>query len=686
MVNNIYFDNNKFVFVFKYNPLIIKAIKDNFVSYRFNGEKRIWTVGLSEKDKLPDFANKYGFNIKFKWEKLPTKVGSMHKITIKDDDIFIEFPFDTRIIYEIKNTIKQREFLEEERMWRTGIENISDVASFVDNCKEFYKVSFSTDGNENFKKLVESIISEREKKIDEESKKKTEQLRKRLKTINKYLENYDFPVKPFEHQKECVSIVLANKSFGVFDEQGVGKTYESLIIADILVNKTKAAKKCLIIPLASLKYNWLSEIKNLYPKTKVNLFDTSATKKDIIKNNNVIIKNINKINCDFLIIHYEAVKKHRDKIFEWMGDECLVILDECHKIKNPNAEITKTFIGKTVNEKDEKIGKNKKVFIKGLADKAKYKIPMSGTPIANKPEDSYTVLKILGAEEVKCGYTKFIRRFMRFSEYGTEYVNLNQLRDIVRKYSIRRLKEDCLDLPDKIFQNYFVELEDEQRRIYNKAKYDLALELFKDGEMIEISTEVLIVKMLRLAQISSNPSLIDDNYDYKKAGKYNELREIVNNIIENNRKVVIYSNYRKTIDLMLDMFKEHNPLCIHGGTKVSIRQENVDKFQNDENHKVFCLTSAGGLGITLTRADTLIFVDRDFSVTKYKQTSDRIHRIGQTNNCSIIKMIGRNTIDEYIDKKLEQKMGITDYISGDIDEINKIVITKDEVKEVLGLE
>lgn len=267
--------------------------------------------------------------------------------------------------------------------------------------------------------------------------------------------------------------------------------------------------------------------------------------------------------------------------------------------------------------------------------------------------------------------------------------NLSRLNELIENNCIRREKGDVLSLPEKEYRVVKVEMAEVQKQIYRQLKEELYLEISNiDGEIIVDEIEGILKKLLRLSQVASNPYLIDKSYSETPA-KYLCLDKFVYEIVEKNEKVIIWTSFVDNIHLLKNRYSKFSPLVIYGEVPIKDRALYVDKFQNVEKNKVLIANPmAAREGLTLTRANNAIYLDRNFNLVDYLQSQDRIHRISQEKKCFIYKLICTDTIDEYIERLLEYKHNVAKYIQGDkdsdIDYSMDFLSSKSELLKSLG--
>lgn len=475
----------------------------------------------------------------------------------------------------------------------------------------------------------------------------------------KYNFNYSPKTKPFPHQVEAIEYITNRAIIALFDEQGLGKTK---IVIEALCNnmKQKIIDGALIICKKHLIENWKDEI------------ETHSYLKYIVLRGNANEKGLKFMGySNFYIINYESVigEIERLKMFLKLR-KMAIVLDESHKIKNPDAKTTKATLE--------------------LKDLAKKRIIITGTPIANKPLDLWTQFYFLD-DGILLGdnYGKF-KKIYSINLKGDNLIEqkerFNNLREIVLSNSIRRLKKDVLELPEKIYIDKYVHLERQQKKIYTQLRKELYIEITNiDGEKIIDRSNELLKKLLRLAQIASNPFLIDKAYNETPA-KFPMLDTLIESILEKKEKVIVWSCFVENIRILYKRYKKFGSLILYGDIPIEKRNEVVKEFKNNDKFVILIANPAAAReGLTLTSANNAIYLDRNFNLVDYLQSQDRIHRISQTRECKIYKLIAKNTIDEYIDELIYKKHKLAEYVQGDIDSIeNRQWLTKEKILNILG--
>ncbi len=478
--------------------------------------------------------------------------------------------------------------------------------------------------------------------------------------INKIEFDYTSKTIPMNHQIDVIEYIKRNNIIPLFDEQGLGK---SKMVIDALCSniEKKEIDGSIIVCKKSLLYTWKNEIEKHSHLFPVVLEGTKNRRNRSF----LTFSHFYIVNYESLIQEIEIIKlvlKHKNYA---------VVLDESHKIKNPKAKVTKAILS--------------------LKDLSTKKIIITGTPIANKPEDIWTQFyfldngKLLGDD-----YKTFKKKYstnLRETTVDIYTNNIQELRNIICRNSIRRTK-DILELPDKKYFEVYIKLSPIQQKIYDTAKDNLYYEIKNTAdEIIFKNIDNYLVKLLRLTQIASNPSLIDSSYN-EDPSKFIKLDEILKNIIDKNEKAIIWTSFKKNIRTLKRRYKNFGALIIFGEITIEDRNKSIIKFMESQNYKVLIANPAAAKeGLTLTAANNAIYLDRNFKMDDYLQSQDRIHRISQTKRCNIIKLLAKNTIDEYTDEIIDKKELIAKYSLGDNVKKNtsKTFLSKKDLLEILGV-
>lgn len=422
---------------------------------------------------------------------------------------------------------------------------------------------------------------------------------------------------PMDHQKLAIEKLVANERFILADDMGLGKT-TSTVIASL----ESGSKKILVICPASLKINWYREIQN-YTDRSISIVEGKKWE-----------------SADFVIVNYDIIKNFHDSenvensvIVKENFD--LVIIDEAHYIQNKKAARTQL-----CNDVANKIGK---VWL------------LTGTPLTSRPINYFNLLELVDSP-VAQNWMAYVRRYCDGFQFraGNRKIwnvngssNLEELRDRTQHTILRRLKEEILDLPDKIITPIYLDLKSDTYKALMGEYFDW----YRNNEESK-SLALQFSKLMKVRQIISQE-------------KIKNTIEIANSSIDQEKKVIIFTNFTDTLNQFVDYFKKD---CVYldGSCSKNQRQEAVDRFQNDDKVKVFVGNlKAAGVGITLTAAEVVIMNDLSFVPSDHSQAEDRAYRIGQNKGVSIYYPIFENTIEGKIYDILSRKKNIFETVMGD---------------------
>ena len=447
--------------------------------------------------------------------------------------------------------------------------------------------------------------------------------------------------------------VLDKYNFGgiLADEMGLGKTIQ--VIA-LLISENKNSKiPSIVVCPSSLYLNWKKEINKFAPTLNVLVINGNKKERD------QKIKEINK--HDVVVTSYDMLKRdiesYKDIKFRF------VIADEAQYIKNNNTKNSKA--------------------LKKLEGKTKF--ALTGTPIENSLAELWSIFDFCMPGYLY-SYTKFKENYESLIVKDENKEVTKKLRDQVKPFILRRIKKDVLrELPTKTETVMYSDMENEQRKIYEayllQAKEEMK-NIVNDANFEKNKLQVLAL-ITRLRQICCHPSLFISNYTGNSA-KLNQCIELVHDAISSNHKVLLFSQFTSMIDILKKALKENDIkyMELTGKTKADKRIEMVSKFNKENNVKVFLISlKAGGTGLNLVGADTVIHFDPWWNLSVQNQATDRAHRIGQKNKVQVYKLIAENSIEEKIQKLQERKKNLAD----DIVKSGENFITKMSKEELMGL-
>jgi SWI/SNF-related matrix-associated actin-dependent regulator 1 of chromatin subfamily A len=424
---------------------------------------------------------------------------------------------------------------------------------------------------------------------------------------------------PLNHQKIAIEKLAGSKRFILADDMGLGKTTSTIIAA-----LETGSKKILIVCPASLKINWQREIEN-YSDRPVFICEGKKFSTE----------------HDFVIINYDILKNFHDPKSKELTllEQCnfdLVILDEAHMISNAQAQRTKI-----INSFVKKINR---VWL------------LTGTPMTSRPMNYYNLLSIIESP-VAQNWMAYAIRYCQGYQFkaGNRKVwnvsgasNLEELRDRTSKQILRRLKEEVLDLPDKIITPVYLRLQSKEYENLMGEYYD-----WYDKNPDESSSlTVQFSKLMKVRKVIANE-------------KTRQTIEFAENILEQGKKVIIFTNFTDSLQTIYQHFRKQ-AVYLDGSCSNSVRQQAVDSFQNDERIKVFVGNlKAAGVGLTLTSAEVVIMNDLSFVPAEHAQAEDRAYRYGQKSNVLVYYPLYENTIEGVIYDILNKKKEIIRTVMGD---------------------
>lgn len=545
-------------------------------------------------------------------KKLPVIKARIAKPTKVGDDyaVYISFPYNKDLVDTVKS-LAVRYWNNDSKEWEITYDELVDLQTTIKGYE------FVVEGKENIKVETSDLPAD-----------------------------FTFKTTPYKYQVEGIEYGLSHARWLLCDQQGLGKTKQIIDLA--VARKYKdGVKHCLIIcGVNGLKWNWEEEIAKHSDETSKILGEYFITrgarkgKKEIGSTQDKLkdIENIKDTDAYFIITNVESLRN--EKISEALKKACedniigMVAIDEFHMAKN------------TFSQQGQGI----------LKLQPTYRIGMTGTPLMNTPLDFYQIFKWLGYQPY--GYKSFRNHFCEFGAYNeiVGYKNLQDITKLLDAIMLRRTKEEVLDLPDKVYINEYVEMGIDQAKAYSDA-YRLAQQLAEKAEEGDTSGYNPLAEIIRLRQVTGGCGPFENLFNTNP--KLDRIEDLVREAMNQNDKVVIFSQWTEMIELMIPRLKKYGLVVITGDTTDGERQGIVNKFQNDGSINVFIgSTKAVGAGLTLTAASTVIFADEPWTEAQKEQCIDRCHRIGTTKKVTIHTVMAHNTIDERVHDIIEHKAGL----------------------------
>ena len=471
---------------------------------------------------------------------------------------------------------------------------------------------------------------------------------------------FTFKTQPYEHQQEVFDASWNSRAWALFLEMGTGKTKVTIDTIAKLYCDGEIDTAVVIAP-KGVYGNWVhKEIPQHLPdRIPVSVVQWQPNLTQTFKAELLALAN-DQEHLKILVMNVESfsTKKGVDvaKWFVKRNRNCLVAVDESTSIKNRTAKRTKNIVA--------------------LGKEAKYKRILTGSPITKNPMDLYAQCAFLGTDLLGFdSYYAFQGRYAVITQrkFGnrsfqdiTGYRNLDELNVKLNDFSSRVLKEDCLDLPEKIYTQRNVALTKEQERAY-KQMQDMALAMLEKGELA--TTQSVLTQIMRLQEICCGHLKTDDGEI--QALDSNRMSELLDVISEMDGKVIVWASWVYDIEqIEKELSKVYGPRSVrtfYGATPADERDEIVAQFQDPDSDLRFFVANprTGGYGLTLTAATNMIYYNNQYDLEIRLQSEDRAHRIGQTRHVLYVDLVSPDTVDEKIIKALRDKIDIAQEVLGE---------------------
>ena len=469
--------------------------------------------------------------------------------------------------------------------------------------------------------------------------------------------NYKFKTKPYKHQLTALEKSWNRETYAYFMEMGTGKTKVLIDNAAMLYDKGKINGILIIAPKGVVGTWYNQELHTHLPNHIENvsiLWQSNITKKQKEKLNMLLATGED---LHILIMNVEALSTTKGVEFASKflnSHNTLMAIDESTTIKNPKAKRTKNIVT--------------------LSMSAKYRRILTGSPVTKNPLDLFSQCYFL--DPFHLGHESYYSFRMRYAIMKTANIsgrqiqlvsgfkNLGELSDKLKPFSYRVLKEDCLDLPDKIYMKRQIKLTSEQLRLYDQMRKEALATL--NGK--KVTTVNALTQLMRLHQITCGHFTADDGTTQPiPNNRINELMDVLDEI---EGKAIIWAHYQyDIINIIKEIVKVHGPGSVvdyYGLTPQDERDPNRERFQSDPKCRFLVGTpSTGGYGLTLTAANTVIYYSNGYDLEKRLQSEDRAHRIGQKKSVTYVDINAEETVDEKIVKSLRKKINIASEVLGE---------------------
>ena len=468
---------------------------------------------------------------------------------------------------------------------------------------------------------------------------------------------YKFKTKPYAHQLTALENSWHKEEFAYFMEMGTGKTKVLIDNLAMLYDKGKVDGALIIAPKGVVGTWYNQELPNHLADHIENvtvLWQANINKKQQEKLDQ-LFKTGHKLHI--LVMNVEALSTDKGKLFAakfLRSHKSMLAIDESTTIKNPKAKRTKNILS--------------------LGDICKYRRIMTGSPVTRNPLDLYAQCEFLNPRLLQ--FTSYYAFRNRYAEMKTIHVhgrsvnvvhkfqNLKELSETLKPFSYRVLKQDCLDLPEKVYIKREISLSPEQKRLYEQMKKQAIAVL--NGK--QVTSVTVLTQLMRLQQITCGHFTADDGSI--QPVKNNRLAELLDVLEEVEGKVIIWGHYQEDVKNIVNILTEkYGPgsvVSYYGLTPQEERQKNIKRFQANNGVRFLVGTpQTGGYGITLTEANTVIYYSNGYDLEKRMQSEDRAHRIGQKKTVTYVDIIAQDTVDEKIVKSLRKKINIASEVMGE---------------------
>lgn len=441
------------------------------------------------------------------------------------------------------------------------------------------------------------------------------------------------------HQEAGTRFLRERTAAGLFDEQGLGKSKQLIdaVAQDIEDGDLDAV---LIVCPNILKQTWAEEIEK-HCGLRYAVFGAGKKARR---------EGFRSLRAAFYVINYEAVAAELPSLRALLRFKRVALaLDESHRIKTPEAKVTRAVLS--------------------LRNDAAKRFIMTGTPVANKPDDLWSQLFFLDdGEALGATFNDFKQRYRA----GQGYIRIDELRERVGVLSLRRVKEGTISLPQKNILRVGVSLAGTQKTMYEKLRNELAIWVKSlSGEEVLAQAENILTRLLRLAQLASNPGLLDADYSETPA-KIQHLDQLLSDYLKDpDNKVIVWTSFVPNIRELKKRYKSLKPVTLYGEMDAASKNAAVTAFKTDKSVRLLIANPAAAReGLTLTEARTAIYLDRTFNLVDFLQSQDRIHRLSQKHACDIVLLVAENTVDEFIEFALAQKHRLARFAQRDVDEVS----------------
>lgn len=440
----------------------------------------------------------------------------------------------------------------------------------------------------------------------------------------------------YPHQLDGIRTLAGKTSFLLADEMGLGKSIQALTVAAIDFQRGWATRVIVVCP-ATLKWNWQDEIRK-HTKFTCVILDGSKSERERQ------LELFDILGIDILIVNYEQVKAHLDKLNSLCFD--IAIFDEAHYIKNHKSQRTKA----------------------AIKLRSKRNFMLTGSPLLNQVNELWTILHKINPNGFP-DYWRFLNRYAVFGGWQGRQItgvkNKAELNAEIDKVILRRLKKDVLDLPDKQIIQKLVDLSPLQRKLYDQAWDDMKIDLPDQADPMEF--ENALVKYLYLKQIAGSAACIEGYPD--ESAKLDLVQELVAEIMQDNpdsppEPIVIFTQFRKVMACAVERLEKdgYEVFQLHGDVPKERRIEIVKQWEDRPKPAILMVMLQVAVGFNATAANKCIFIDKLYVPKLNEQAQDRLHRIGAdlVRPIQVFEIIARKTVEQRIESILKRKTKLFD--------------------------
>lgn len=694
-VNVIDSANGRYIIRFHYDADLVSSIKYNVKGARWNPTEKVWTAPLSSKEGVETLAQNWGFswtdagrNPEPVLHLTEEKLGS---VTVEHDELVIKFSYDADAVAAVR-LLQGRRWDNDRKVWiapsteikavkqfaerfnltvspeALAIKEVEEITTFTVSCngEDFIlKFPYTPEVIEKVREipsarynhvgrvwtmrvseapeLLEALATIPDVHVEENAVSFLEAGKAALALIESSrahdaeieIDGLNGELLPF--QRAGVAYALRAKRTFIADEMGLGKTVQA--IATLHASESFPA---LIVCPASLKMNWQREVKKWLPNRSVEIL-TGTTSRTTT--------------ADVRIINYDILHAWAESFIDLKG----LVLDESHYIKNATTRRAKAAI-----ELSDRVDAEGTVLC------------LSGTPVLNNATELIPQLRVINRLKDFGGVKEFRRRY----GYGANLTELN--RKLRSTCYVRRRKSEVLtELPPKRWSDIVVEGDATVMKEYREAEQNLVAYLAvkaREFALAEGATDMQAREAAWQAQMRAQAAehlvAVTNLKKLAARAKMKAAEEWINDFLESGKKLVAFGWHRATVDMVADQFA--HGVKVQGGMDDAARQASVDAFQTDEEQKVIsCSIKAAGVGLTLTAASDVLFLEQGWTPADMEQAADRCHRIGQTDSVTAWTLLCADTIDEYISELIANKRALVDAATEGGDDIKQASVLGD---------